>query len=163
MLLLLKVLFQTEGALATGVARDTGYVTRGPRGDGETPSWRPHRRPSSNTPRDGRKKKRRRRRRMMMMKISAWRRLGERLCVHQGRPTRSPGTPPSPPLSAPRCPSRRPDPRLSPLRAKRLRCDAMTASLRIEVEAIRGCRVGDARMGRVYTLTIRSVLHQTGP
>jgi hypothetical protein len=35
MLLMLKVLFQTEGALAMGVARDTGYVTRCPRGDGE--------------------------------------------------------------------------------------------------------------------------------
>jgi hypothetical protein len=34
----LKVLFQTEGALAMGVARDTGYVTRCLRGDGETPS-----------------------------------------------------------------------------------------------------------------------------
>jgi hypothetical protein len=30
-----KVLFQTEGALAIGVSRDTGYVTRCPRGDGE--------------------------------------------------------------------------------------------------------------------------------
>jgi hypothetical protein len=29
------VLFQTEGALAMGVARDTGYVNRCPRGDGE--------------------------------------------------------------------------------------------------------------------------------
>jgi hypothetical protein len=67
----------------------------------------------------GEKKKKRRRRRMMTMKkISAWRRLGERLCVHQVRPTRSPHTPPSPPLGASRCPSRRPDPRLSPLRAK---------------------------------------------
>jgi hypothetical protein len=35
MLLILKVLFQTEGALAMGVARDTGYVTRCPRGDCE--------------------------------------------------------------------------------------------------------------------------------
>jgi hypothetical protein len=35
MLLILKVLFQTEGALAVGVARDTGYVTPCPRGDGE--------------------------------------------------------------------------------------------------------------------------------
>jgi hypothetical protein len=35
MLLLLKVLFQTKGALAMGVARDTGYDTRCPRGDGE--------------------------------------------------------------------------------------------------------------------------------
>jgi hypothetical protein len=31
----LKVLFQTEGALAMGVARDTGCVTRCPHGDGE--------------------------------------------------------------------------------------------------------------------------------
>jgi hypothetical protein len=35
MLLILKVLFQKEGALAMGVARDTGYVTRCPRGNGE--------------------------------------------------------------------------------------------------------------------------------
>jgi hypothetical protein len=53
----------------------------------------------------------------MMMKIRSWRRPSERLCVC-GRSTRSPGTHPSPPLNAPRCPSRRPDPRLSPLRAK---------------------------------------------
>jgi hypothetical protein len=95
---LLKVLFQTEGALAIEVARDTGHVTRCPRGDGETSSWGLHRRPSSNAPREGRKEKKSRRRMMMMtmMKISAWRISGERLCIHLGRPTRSPRTPPSP-------------------------------------------------------------------
>jgi hypothetical protein len=41
MLLLLKALLQTEGALAMGVARDTGNVTRCPRGNGEIPSWGP--------------------------------------------------------------------------------------------------------------------------
>jgi hypothetical protein len=35
LLLLLKVLFQTAGTLAMGVARDTGYDTRCPHGDGE--------------------------------------------------------------------------------------------------------------------------------
>jgi hypothetical protein len=76
---LLKVLFLKEGALAMGVACDTGYDTRCPRGDGETPSWRPHRRPSSNAPREGRREKkgrRKRRRMMIMMKIIARRRPG---------------------------------------------------------------------------------------
>jgi hypothetical protein len=35
MLLALKVLFQTEGALAMGVACDTGYATRCFHGNGE--------------------------------------------------------------------------------------------------------------------------------
>jgi hypothetical protein len=35
LLSLLKVSFQTEGALTMGVARDTGYFTRCPCGDGE--------------------------------------------------------------------------------------------------------------------------------
>jgi hypothetical protein len=41
MLLILNVLFQTEGILAMGVARDTGYVIRCPRGDGELPRGDP--------------------------------------------------------------------------------------------------------------------------